>query len=92
MVKREVWEGVGAVLRFSDGRLKELRLLPLGFGKPAGERGWPRLATGELAREIISYIAAESQSYGTQIHYVEEHEFGVVELNPPGGPTPRTSL
>lgn len=82
-VKQEVWEGVGAALRFGEGRLKELRLLPLdlGFGKPAGDRGWPRLATGELARKIISGIAAESQAYGTQIRYAEEHEFGVVDLN-----------
>ncbi|MGF1608829.1 MAG: CapA family protein [Kiloniellales bacterium] len=82
-VRRELWEGVGAALRFKGDRLIELRLLPLdlGFGEPLPRRGRPQLATGKLAREIIEAVAAQSADYGTEVLYLEGPAFGIVRLD-----------
>lgn len=80
---REVWEGVGVALRFKDGELIELRLIPLDlrFGEPPEVRGEPRYADAELGRHIIEFFANRSRRYGTEVLYAEEHNFGLVELN-----------
>jgi len=79
---REVWEGVGLALRFKDGELLELRLIPLDlrFGAPLGVRGEPRYAEPDLGRRIIEFFANRSRRYGTEVLYAEEHNFGLVEL------------
>ena len=80
---REPWEAVAAALRFKDGGLLELRLIPLdlGFTEPLQVRGRPRYADPELGRHIIEYFANRSRRFGTGVLYAEEHNFGLVKLD-----------
>ena len=78
----EPWEGLGAVLRFRDGRLRQIRLLPLDLGVdelPAA-RGMPRRAGAALSRHIIDEVGAASGRYGTEIRYLEAEKIGIVDL------------
>jgi poly-gamma-glutamate synthesis protein (capsule biosynthesis protein) len=70
--QREPWEAVAAVLRFKEGDLLDIRLLPmdLGFGRPIPTRGKPKYAEAALGEYIISHISDTSRPYGTQIHYL----------------------
>ena len=58
------WEGLLVVARFEQGRLDEIRLLPLSLGgdKPQGERGMPRMATGRKAAQILERLGQLSES------------------------------
>jgi poly-gamma-glutamate synthesis protein (capsule biosynthesis protein) len=69
--EREVWESAVAILRFRGPRLDALELYPiaLGFGLPRGERGRPRLADADVAREIIHRLARLSRPFGTEIDF-----------------------
>jgi poly-gamma-glutamate synthesis protein (capsule biosynthesis protein) len=91
--RREPWESVAALLRFRDGMLRELRLLPLDLSAgqlaPAKDvprlansasLGKPRLAHGELARGIIARMSELSRPYGTEIRYLESESVGIVDL------------
>jgi poly-gamma-glutamate capsule biosynthesis protein CapA/YwtB (metallophosphatase superfamily) len=64
-----IWESVIAMPRFAGDRLIELRLYPisLGFKKPRPQRGWPMLATPELAKTIIDDLVKFSAPFGTKI-------------------------
>ncbi|MBM3292039.1 CapA family protein, partial [Candidatus Bathyarchaeota archaeon] len=69
------WESVVAEVDFRDGKLKEIRLIPIILdydkSKPLSEQrthaGVPRLANGEKAENIIKKISHLSKLYGTII-------------------------
>jgi poly-gamma-glutamate synthesis protein (capsule biosynthesis protein) len=81
-LQREPWEAFGAVLRFKDGKVREIRLLPLdlGFDRPLPVRGKPRYADAALGRHIVDYVGEISRPYGTVIHYLEGENAGLVDL------------
>jgi poly-gamma-glutamate synthesis protein (capsule biosynthesis protein) len=66
---RRYWETVLPVCVFEDRQLTEIQLHPitLGFGEPAVDRGTPRLATGNLGREILESFAALSAPFGVSV-------------------------
>jgi poly-gamma-glutamate synthesis protein (capsule biosynthesis protein) len=66
------------VSRFEGGKLSELRLHPvdLGYGRSLTQSGVPRLASPEMAREVLERLAVLSRPYGTQISI--EGNVGVV--------------
>jgi poly-gamma-glutamate synthesis protein (capsule biosynthesis protein) len=80
--KRESYQGCAAALRVEQGRVVEIRLLPLDLQFDAAEeiRGTPRWADPELGRELIERIARRSQRYGTQLRYDPERNQGFVAL------------
>jgi poly-gamma-glutamate synthesis protein (capsule biosynthesis protein) len=79
---RRAYEGCAAALRFRDGKLGEIRLLPLDLQfdarKPA--RGRPRWADPRQGREIIERIAERSEPYGTKIRFDTASNQGFVEI------------
>jgi hypothetical protein len=79
---REPWEAFAAVLRFKDGTVREIRLLPLdlGFDRPLPIRGKPRYADAALGKRIVDYVGKLSRPYGTVIRYLEGENAGLVEL------------
>jgi poly-gamma-glutamate capsule biosynthesis protein CapA/YwtB (metallophosphatase superfamily) len=65
-----IWyESVVAVPYFKGHKLSELRLYPIELGQkaPRSQRGTPRLANDEVAREIIHRLATLSAPFGTKI-------------------------
>jgi poly-gamma-glutamate synthesis protein (capsule biosynthesis protein) len=74
------WESVVALPTFREGRLVEIRLLPLtlGFGTPRSQRGRPLRADVELGRRIIARLAELSAAFGTEV--LEQDGVGVVRL------------
>jgi poly-gamma-glutamate synthesis protein (capsule biosynthesis protein) len=81
-VQREAYEGCAAALRFSGGRLVEIRLLPLDlqFDAPPEVRGRPRWADASLGRAIIERIAQRSRRHGTQIRFDAARNQGLVAV------------
>ncbi len=69
--RRQIWESVVPTVRFENGALASVELHPitLGFGLPRPQRGRPLLATGELARKIISDLEEYSVTFGTEIRF-----------------------
>lgn len=63
------WESYFATCHFDGERLRHCDLFPieLGHRQPRGKRGRPRLATGEDANRILSWVAEMSHQYGTDI-------------------------
>ena len=57
--------------KFDGKHLAELRLYPisLGYKKPRAQRGWPMLATPDLAKEIIDDVVTFSAPFGTAIDF-----------------------
>lgn len=80
--EREAFEGCAAAIRFSGGRLVEIRLLPLDlqFDAPLETRGRPRWADPALGRAIIERIAQRSKRLGTQIRFDAARNEGSVVL------------
>jgi poly-gamma-glutamate synthesis protein (capsule biosynthesis protein) len=80
--KRESYEGCAAALRFADGRVAEIRLLPLDlqFDAPAEARGRPRWADPGLGRRIIERIARRSKRLGTEIRFDSAGNQGFVSF------------
>jgi len=74
------YESVVAVSRFERNELAELRLYPieLGYSKRFANRGIPRLASPEQAREILVRLQNLSKPYGTHISVYEN--VGVIKL------------
>jgi len=66
-----IWQSVIAVPRFAGRQLADLKLYPitLGYKKPRPQRGWPMLATPDLARKIIDDVVTFSTPYGTAIDF-----------------------
>jgi poly-gamma-glutamate synthesis protein (capsule biosynthesis protein) len=70
---RRYWETVLPICTFEDRQLTEITLHPitLGFGEPAVDRGTPRLATGDLGREILESFKGLSEPFGVIIDVSE---------------------
>jgi poly-gamma-glutamate synthesis protein (capsule biosynthesis protein) len=85
--KREIWEGLGAIVSFKDRALHTIDLIPLdlGFGKPLRERGRPLVASPALGREIIDVVKSKSEAYGTEVMYVQDDNIGLIGNNGPAG-------
>lgn len=69
-VNRNVWQSVIAEVTFHpDHTLDRIRLIPIGLGfrEPRSQRGRPRLATPEQARELVDQITGLSAPYGTTV-------------------------
>ena len=66
---RRYWETVLPLCTFEDRQLTEIRLHPitLGVNAPAVDRGTPRLATGELGRELLESFVQLSEPFGVLI-------------------------
>ena len=73
------WESIVAEIDYQDGKLKEIRLIPIVLDydpeKPLADQrtraGIPRLAEGEKAKKIIDKMKCLSRLYGTDIDYSE---------------------
>jgi poly-gamma-glutamate synthesis protein (capsule biosynthesis protein) len=81
--KRESYQGCAAALRIEQGKLREIRLLPLDLQFDAAEeiRGIPRWADPALGRELIERIARRSQRYGTEVRFDAARNQGLVSLS-----------
>ena len=84
------WEGLVATVKFKDGRVDTIRLVPtnLGVGPPGtdgvqlpfGVRGRPVLADNTLGKYLIEKTAQLSQPYGTKIEYSPAENIGIITL------------
>ncbi|WP_213290718.1 CapA family protein [Bradyrhizobium sp. sGM-13] len=63
------YESIVTVSRFEQNRLAELRLYPieLGHSKRLANRGVPRLADAQQAKEILERLQKLSERFGTQV-------------------------
>ncbi len=79
---REMWESVVAQTKFNGDTLTEIQLVPitLGFGRPAGVRGRPVLASADDGAKIIGDLVKMSGSLGTKIE--NRNGVGFVVLPP----------
>jgi poly-gamma-glutamate capsule biosynthesis protein CapA/YwtB (metallophosphatase superfamily) len=71
-VNKNVWQSAIAEVTFHpDHTLDKITLIPIGLGykEPRSQRGRPRLATPEQAKEIADQLTSLSASYGTTIHW-----------------------
>jgi poly-gamma-glutamate capsule biosynthesis protein CapA/YwtB (metallophosphatase superfamily) len=69
-VNKGVWESAIAEVSFHpDHSLDKITLIPinLGYQEPRSQRGRPRLATPEQAKEVADKLTALSATYGTTI-------------------------
>lgn len=73
------------VLRFSRRRLEEIRLYPVTLGPELARAlcGYPRLAQGALAEEILGLMRNLSSPLGTTV--LSESGCGIVDLGAPAG-------
>ena len=80
IIDRKFWEAFAAAIRFKDGRVLEIRLLPmeLGFGQPLPRRGTPHYAGRGTGRRLIEEVLNRSHQHGTEIQYVPRGNLGVV--------------
>ncbi|MFL6263870.1 MAG: CapA family protein [Thermoanaerobaculia bacterium] len=71
--QKRFWQSFVPRITYEDGKVVEIEIHPisLGFGQPLYERGTPRLARGEEAREILEHVAALSKTYGTVMRIEE---------------------
>jgi len=80
------WESVAADVRYRDGKLSDVRLVPLILDydpkRPLAEQrttaGMPRLANPDEAKRVIGNMARLSKLYGTEIEFADG--VGVVNL------------
>jgi poly-gamma-glutamate synthesis protein (capsule biosynthesis protein) len=78
--KREIWEGLGAIVKFRDNAMLTIKLIPLdlGIGKAQSVRGRPLVASPTLGRSIIDVVKSESDAYGTEVVYVPDDNAGLI--------------
>ena len=78
---RSVYEVFAAILDYSNGRLNQIRLIPvdLQFDANSGVRGRPQYANDKLGRRIIAQVAKLSSVSNTKIKYDQETNQGFVE-------------
>src|SRR5262249_61354211 len=71
--QKRVWQSFVPRITYEDGKVVGIEIHPisLGFGQPLFERGTPRVARGEEAREILEHIASLSKVYGTTMRIEE---------------------
>jgi poly-gamma-glutamate capsule biosynthesis protein CapA/YwtB (metallophosphatase superfamily) len=64
-----VFETIVAVVRWTGGRVSEVRLVPvdLGYGEPLTRSGVPRRPGPEKSREILARLQRISKPFGTEI-------------------------
>ena len=76
------WESVLALMRWCQGNLVEVELIPacLGHGKSRPQRGRPVIATGPKALKILERLAELSAPLGTRMEI--EKERGRIILQP----------
>jgi poly-gamma-glutamate synthesis protein (capsule biosynthesis protein) len=75
-VEKAVWESVIAQVSFNaDHSLGSITLIPisLGFQESRSERGRPRLAYGDQAKQLIDTVAKLSAPYGTNVVFSAGH-------------------
>jgi len=80
------WESFVAEIDYDNGKLKEVRLVPIVLDydpeKPLSEQrttaGVPRPANGKQAKKIIENLAHLSRLYGTEVNYKD----GLGVINP----------
>ncbi len=67
------WDSALALTEFRDGRLAEIRLIPvvLGYGLHRAQRGRPVKASGEDADRILTLLQTLSEPFGTNIEIVD---------------------
>jgi poly-gamma-glutamate synthesis protein (capsule biosynthesis protein) len=65
--QKRFWRSFVPRITYEEGKVAEIEIHPvsLGFGQPIYERGFPTLARGAEAAEILADIAARSRPYGT---------------------------
>ena len=63
------WQSAIAHVVFRGGRPVEVKLTPitLGFGLRTSDRGWPEVAEGTEATQILEHLQKLSEPYGTKI-------------------------
>jgi len=63
------WQSAIAHVVFRDGRPVEVKLTPitLGYGYRTSDRGWPEVAEGSEATQILERLQKLSEPYGTKI-------------------------
>jgi poly-gamma-glutamate capsule biosynthesis protein CapA/YwtB (metallophosphatase superfamily) len=63
------WQSAVAHVVFHDGKPSEVKLTPvtLGFGYRTVNRGWPEVAEGAEAAQILERLQKLSEPYGTKI-------------------------
>jgi len=63
------WQSAIARVVFRDGRPAEVKLTPitLGYGYRTSDRGWPEVAEGSEATQILEHLQKLSEPYGTKI-------------------------
>jgi poly-gamma-glutamate capsule biosynthesis protein CapA/YwtB (metallophosphatase superfamily) len=72
------WDGAIARVRYSSGKLTEIRVYPLAIKARDGpERGVPTLATGTQAKAILKRIQDRSSAFGTKMRI--DGEVGVID-------------
>ncbi|MFC1563340.1 CapA family protein [candidate division KSB1 bacterium] len=79
--RAEYWEAVVPVVKFQDGVLKEIRILPITllYGEPRGVRGRPLLADTELSQKILKEMIEISEQFDTKIEI--EGNIGYIKGN-----------
>jgi poly-gamma-glutamate synthesis protein (capsule biosynthesis protein) len=65
--QKRFWRSFVPRITYEAGKVVEIEIHPvsLGFGQPSYELGFPTLARGDEAKEILEDIAARSRPYGT---------------------------
>lgn len=67
----EIWEAVVALPTWKNGKVSEIKLVPisLGHGLPPSVRGRPILADRQLSEKIIADLQERSAPFGTEITF-----------------------
>jgi poly-gamma-glutamate capsule biosynthesis protein CapA/YwtB (metallophosphatase superfamily) len=83
--QKRFWRSFVPRITYEAGKVVEIEIHPvsLGFGQPAYELGFPTLARGDEAREILEDFASRSRPYGTTMRI--EDGVGRVVLGPEAG-------
>jgi poly-gamma-glutamate synthesis protein (capsule biosynthesis protein) len=65
--QKRFWRSFVPRITYEEGKVTGIEIHPvsLGFGQPLYERGFPTLARGDEAKEILADVAARSKPYGT---------------------------
>ena len=63
------WQSVVAQIKFKNGKLASLGVVPIdmGYGKPRSMTGRPLIASGKIANQALSRIKGLSEGMGTQL-------------------------
>jgi len=75
------WQSIVAITEWEAGHLRTIELHPidLGIGLPMGQRGWPVMAQGAVAQEILERFQRMSKPFGTTIEIADG--IGVISVS-----------